>query len=75
MHADRVGDGAQIERSQMLDAWARKASCSRTISEATFKIVRWRCSRLFSSQLAFCMQVEMKLLSASPFAWALTFAA
>ena len=41
----------------------RKASCKRTISEATCRMVRARCSRLLVSQLAFCRQLEMKLLS------------
>ena len=43
----------------------KKPSCRRTISVATFRIVRARCSRLLVSQLAFCRLVARKSRSAS----------
>src|SRR5580704_14530102 len=43
----------------------KNPSCRRTISVATFKIVRARCSRLLVSQLAFCRLAVRKRRSAS----------
>ena len=52
VHADRVGDGLQVQRPQMLRRrLTRKASCWRTISVATFRMVWARWSRLATSQL------------------------
>jgi len=75
MHTDGVGDRAEIERSQMLDSFGEERILQPDDFDATFNIVRCRCSRLFRSQFAFIMQFEMKLLSASPFAEALIWAA
>src|SRR5487761_2298679 len=44
---------------------AKKASCWRTISLETFKIVLARCSRLLVSQLAVCRQLVIEALSVS----------
>src|SRR5271170_7008181 len=46
----------------------RKVSCRRTISLATLRMVRARCSRLLVSQLAACRWVEMYWRSSSRFA-------
>ncbi len=45
--------------------YMKKPSCWRTISVATFRIVRARCSRERVSQLAFCSASDRKALSPS----------
>ena len=54
VHADGVGDGLEIERPQMLDAVAKNASCWRTISLDTFRMVlaRWSSARSARSRSA-----------------------